>query len=188
MVIPNARPWTYENYALLPEDGKRHEIIDGEHYVTPAPTVRHQRIVRQLILSLAAGAAAQRTGEVLSAPCDVLLTETDIVQPDVLFISGNRSHIVTEENVQGAPDLVVEVLSESTRKRDERLKRDLYERFGVREYWVVDPDLETVKIYRQAEDSGFGPSKILEHDKGALLETPLLPGLELPLATLFGAS
>ena len=147
---------TYEDYLLFPDDGKRHEIIDGDHYVTPAPRTKHQRVLSQpdcryWVLSLNNGAWAWSC----AAPSDVILSDENVVQPDLLFVSTARAGIVTEDNIRGAPDLVVEIISETTRKKDEVTKRKLYERFGVQEYWVVDPELETVKIFRRTQQ-GYG--------------------------------
>ena len=185
MALSNPKPWTYELYSLLPEDGKRHEIIDGEHYVTPAPRTRHQKIVAEILFALKAVADTRDLGTVLTAPCDLYFTETDNVQPDVFFISNERRAIIKELRVEGAPDLVVEILSPSTRRRDEVLKRDLYERFEVPEYWIVDPELETVKIFRLSDEGGFDEPKTIARERGESLETPLLPGLTLSLETLF---
>jgi len=139
---------TVEDYMLFPDDGKRHEIIDGEHYMTPAPTTKHQRISLEISATLHAFVSQHKLGEVFAAPCDVILSAVDVVQPDVLFISAARGSIITDANIQGAPDLVVEILSAGTRKTDEIVKRKRYEHFGVKEYWVVDPELESIKVYR----------------------------------------
>jgi Uma2 family endonuclease len=176
------RKLTYEDYVLFREDGQRHEIIDGEHYVSPAPFTRHQRISMRLSSRLFSFAEDHRLGEVLPAPTDVLLSRHDILQPDILFISNERAGIVTEKNIQGAPDLVVEILSESTRKLDERLKLSRYELLGVREYWIVDPLADRVNVFR-AEGESF--RQVAELSAGDILTTPLLPGLEIPLRDLF---
>lgn len=176
--------FTYEDYLLFPEDGHRHEIIDGEHRVTPAPTTKHQRISRKFLVALSNFLNRTRLGEVFDAPCDVVLSDLDIVQPDLLFISAARASIVTERNVQGAPDLIVEILSETSRKMDETLKRKLYERSGVQEYWIVDPELERVKVFRLGP-AGYGQPTELMLERQDGLTTPLLPGLTLALAELF---
>jgi len=192
MSVPNRKPWTYELCSLLPEDGKRHEVIDGELYLTPSPKIRHQELVLRLAVELELAVREEvRQGEprgrVLEAPCDVCLAETSVVQPDVLYVSPERAGIVAEANIQGAPDLVVEVLSESTRKIDEVLKRELYERFGVLEYWIVDPELESVKVWCQMNEAEFGQPVILERVKRDALRTQLLPSLSIALDTLFAS-
>jgi Uma2 family endonuclease len=176
---------TYEDYELFPDDGRRHELVDGEHYVTPAPRTRHQRVSIRLSARLEMFVEQHRLGEVLEAPTDVVLSQFDVIQPDILFISHERSAILGEKNVQGAPDLLVEILSESSRKLDEITKRKLYEQHGVREYWVVDPVLETVKVYRQDEGETFVRVAELTAEARDVLETLLLPGLAISLADLF---
>ncbi|HEX2162427.1 MAG TPA: Uma2 family endonuclease [Thermoanaerobaculia bacterium] len=178
---------TWEDYLAIPPDGKRHELIDGEHYVSPAPNVRHQRLVRELAFALNALVRRAGLGEIFFAPFDVKLTEVDVLQPDLVFISRERAGLLTESHLAGAPDLAVEVLSASTRRVDEMLKRRLYERVGVAEYWVVDPELETVKVYRQGAN-GFDRALELAVERGERLESPLLPGLSLPLVDLFAGA
>jgi len=137
---------TYHDYMLLPDDGKRYEIIEGDLYMTPAPVTRHQIIVGRLIHLLLSYLETHPNGTALTAPCDVLLSDTDIVQPDLLYVHNNSKAHVTEQNVQGPPDVVVEILSPGTAARDRDLKRKRYERFGVQEYWLVDPDHNTLEI------------------------------------------
>ncbi|HYC92471.1 MAG TPA: Uma2 family endonuclease [Thermoanaerobaculia bacterium] len=169
---------TYEDYLLLPDDGRRHEIIDGEHYVSPAPNTRHQRLSKRISRALYPFEDAG-LGEVFSAPYDVVLSFFDVVQPDVIFVTAARSHIIVEKNVQGAPDLAVEILSPSNRQYDEQVKLKTYERLGVAEYWIVDPDESSVRIFRRSGER-FTPA-----DAGDTLTTPLLPGFALPLRDLF---
>lgn len=185
MTSPNRSvKFTYEDFLLFPDDGKRHELIDGEHYVTPSPKTKHQRVSGNIFSLLRTHARATRAGEVFAAPFDVVFSDLDVVEPDVLFISAARASIVTDDNVQGAPDLGVEILSAGTRKTDEVIKRKLYERFGVPEYWVVDPELETLKIYRLGEGRYVRAAE-LSVEAGDAFETPLLPGLVLRLAEIF---
>lgn len=176
--------FTYEDYQLFPDDGKRHEIIEGDHYMTPSPRTRHQVVSGNLHLILGSFIRQHRLGQVFSAPFDVVLSDQDIVQPDLLFVSSEHSDVITEKNIRGRPDLVIEILSASTRKTDEIVKRKLYERFGVREYWIVDPELETVKVHRTAE-KGFGRVAELSQEGRDSLSTPLLPGLTIPLSEIF---
>lgn len=175
---------TYEDFLLIPEDGKRHEIIAGEEYASPAPRVKHQELVLRLSLALGKHLEQHPLRRLLPVPVDVVLSPEDVVEPDLLFIRQSRLDIVTEANVQGAPDLAIEILSENYRRRDEVLKRKLYEHFRVAEYWIVDPELETVKIYRLGA-AGYGPAAELSREAGAVLASPLLPGFALPLAALF---
>ena len=185
----SATKLTYEDFVLFPDDGKRHELIDGEHFVTPAPNRRHQAVLVNLIGILLPIVRERRAGHLYFAPFDVVFTRHDVVEPDLLFVSAARSAVLTDENVQGAPDLVVEVLSASSRRQDEILKRDLYERGGVAEYWIVDPEAETVKVFRRPEGeaapSRFARPLLLSLRDGDALATPLLPGLEIPLTAIF---
>jgi Uma2 family endonuclease len=181
---PIRRKLTYEDYLLFPEDGNRHEILDGEHFVTAAPNLLHQSIVVELISWIAPFVRRHRLGRLYVAPADVLLGEHDVVQPDLLFVSQARARILTEMNVQGAPDLVIEVLSPSTRRRDEGLKLERYELLGVQEYWMVDPARPAARIYRR---SGERLQTVAELTASAsdVLTSPLFPGLEIPLAEIF---
>ena len=177
---------TYDDLLLLPDDGRRHELIDGEHYVTPGPNTRHQRLVRRL---LAAFEEYLRThpdaGEPFVAPFDVLFSKFDVVEPDLLFIAADQPDILTEKNVRGAPALVIEILSPGTRRVDEKIKYRLFDRAGVREYWLVDPELDLIKVFRRTADGSFPRVAELTAEGGAVLATPLLPGLEIALAPLF---
>ncbi|MEM1054550.1 MAG: Uma2 family endonuclease [Bacteroidota bacterium] len=175
----------YEDYALIPEDGRRHEILNGDHTVSPAPKTKHQRLVLRLAASLDGFVDDHGLGEIFVAPFDVLLSDHDIVQPDVVFISDARLHIVDEVNCKGAPDLVVEVLSESTRRRDLVEKRRLYARSGVAEYWAVDPAVDTVQVFRPREDDTYERVAELTAEAGDTLASPLLPGWSLALTDLF---
>jgi Uma2 family endonuclease len=186
-VVPEDRPdlkLTYEDLQAFPDDGKRHEIIDGEHFVTPSPETGHQAIAVNLVVLLKNFLDAHALGEVFVAPLDVVFSDTDVVEPDLLFVAAEHADRITRKNIRGAPDLVIEILSPSTRKTDEVIKRKLFERFGVAEYWVVDPELETVKVYRRAE-KGFARVAELSKEAGEMLTTPLLPGFAAPLEKIF---
>lgn len=183
----SARPdtrLTYDDLLLLPDDGLRHELIDGEHYVTPTPVLRHQRLLGRVYLAVAEYVRAHPgCGEALLSPFDIVFSKWDVVEPDLMFITGDQPHILTEKNIVGAPALVVEILSPSTRKRDQTLKLRLFETNGVREYWMVDPDQDTVTVDRLDQTGTFTRSGVLGVD--AVLTTPLLPGWSLPLSQLF---
>ena len=174
---------TWDDLLRLPEDGLRHELIDGEHYVTAAPNLRHQDVLRQLLFPLGNHLDAHPIGKIYFAPADVVLSDYDVVEPDLLFVSNERREILGDR-VNGAPDLAVEILSPSTRRMDEQKKRDLYHRFGVREYWVVDPELETVKIYRRQADGKSPRVAELSRETDDRLESPMVPGFSLALAEL----
>lgn len=136
---------TSEDYLKMPDD-ERHELLDGELVMAPAPRTDHQMAVMNLGSLLHIFVKEKNLGVVLSAPTDVVLSDIDVVQPDLLFISNERTHIITDENIQGAPDLIIEVLSPSTAERDRMFKLDLYARHGVKEYWLVDTDAKTVMV------------------------------------------
>ncbi len=178
---------TYDDFLLLPDDGKRHEIIDGAHYVTPSPNLRHQDLVGRLYLAIGVYLATRPgTGRLFLAPLDVVLSYHDIVEPDLLFVAADQRDILTEKNVQGPPALVVEVLSKSTRKRDAQIKRRLFERTGVREYWLVDPELDSVQVFRPVEGRLRRVVELTSEDDDTLT-TPLLPGCAIGLRELFRA-
>ncbi len=173
--------FTEADLAQLPDDGKRYEILEGDLAVSPSPNRKHQRAVLRLTNFLQKQEDAGY-GEVYPAPFDVVFDEYNVTEPDVLFIRTERLTIVTDANVQGAPDLVVEVLSPSTRTRDLGVKVHLYARFQVPEYWVVDPDELTLTIYRLAK-AGYqvdGPFHGADQ-----VHTPLFPATLLTVAHLF---
>ena len=138
--------YTYEDYCQLPED-KRFELIDGEFYeMAAAPSSIHQRILLVLARLMADWVDQQRLGEVFIAAFDVILSDNDTMQPDILFVAEERRSIITDRACEGAPDLVVEVLSPSTSGRDLTLKRERYALFGIREYWIVSPDARSIEV------------------------------------------
>ena len=176
---------TYDDYVQFPEDGMRHELIDGEHYVTPAPKWKHQTVSGNLHGMIWSYLQQHPIGRVLSAPFDVIFSRFDVVEPDLLYLSRERmAEIETSPWVKGAPNLVVEIGSESTRKRDQTIKLRLYERFGASEYWVVDPESDAIVVHRRVGDH-FERAAQLSRQRGDTLITPLLPGLDLPLAKIF---
>jgi len=176
---------TYEDLLLFPDDGKRHELIDGEHFVTPSPSSAHQLIVGNIYYALREHSRTRPVGVAMLAPFDIVLSQVDVVEPDLIFFTGDRyARVVGQKNARGAPDLAVEVLSPGTRRTDETLKRRLYERSRIGEYWVVDPEIETVKVYRLKEDAYERVFELaLEHED--TLTSPLFPGLTLPLKDVF---
>lgn len=177
-----ARKLTYADFLSFPDDGRRHELIDGAHYVTPAPVTVHQRLLGALYLALRQYLENQPIGEVFLSPFDVVLSDHDVVEPDLLLVLDEQSDLVTEKHVVGAPALVIEILSPTTRARDRGIKRRLFERTGVREYWLVDPSDASVEVYRAREgELGFEGSLVA----GDMLTSPLLPGFALEIRPLF---
>jgi len=173
--------FTYRDYLLLPEE-KRVELIGGEFYVAPAPDVDHQRISRNLEIALWSFVREKQLGEVLYAPCDVILSDSDVVQPDLLFVSRKRRGIIRREGIRGAPDLVVEILSPATEERDRETKLKLYGKHGVREYWLVDPRKRVIELFILGEE-GLGHHR--SFPEGTELLSPLLPGFRLPVEEVF---
>ena len=174
--------FTYDDYRTAPED-RRYELLDGDLIVAPAPSLKHQRVLLALAGLLDRFVKGAGLGEVLPAPCDVVLSDTDVVQPDLLFISRERAHLVRNgDNVQGAPDLVVEILSPATADRDRGYKRALYARHGVAEYWLIDPVAETVSIHLQR--NGF-LVVTQTRGRGQTLRSPTLQGFEADPADVF---
>jgi Uma2 family endonuclease len=180
--------WTYAEFARLPSEGStRYEVVDGEVCVTPSPTSRHQRIVGKLVTLLTAFAESHRLGATFPAPLDVLLGDGDYVQPDILFILKGRPNLLTDRGVEGPPDLVVEILSPSTAARDRGIKLERYRLYGVAEYWIVDPDADTVEVWRLAEGAH---DAILLDRESVLRWTPVPdgPALDIALTDLFAAA
>jgi Uma2 family endonuclease len=182
---PAAHKLTYDDFLCFPDDGRRHELIDGEHYVTPSPFERHQRVSVDLTLALGNHLRISRVGSLYVAPFDVVLSNHDVVEPDLLVILADQQDILTEKHVRGAPAILIEILSPGTRRRDETLKRDLYERAGVREYWMVDPDARTITVCRQIGSPEFDCTTELRAASGDVLTSRHLPGFSLALARLF---
>jgi len=176
---------TYDDFVHFPDDGQRHELIDGEHYVTPSPNLAHQRILGNLHLLIGNWLEEHPIGKVFFAPLDVVFSHFDVVEPDLLYLSNERAaQVITPLHVRGVPELVVEIASKGTRKRDATIKRGLYERMGVSEYWVVDPFIDVVHVYRR-EGDGFGAPRKRSRETSDVLTTTLLPGLDLPLSRIF---
>jgi Uma2 family endonuclease len=176
---------TYDDFLLFPDDGKRHELIDGEHYVTPSPNTKHQTVSMTLAVLIGGWLERNPIGRIYHAPFDVVFSRFDVVEPDLLYLSNDRAaDVLTPLHVRGAPDLVIEIGSPGTRARDETKKRALYERTGVMEYWFVDPEIDVVRIYRRSGEPFTRPVE-LSRETNDVLTTSLLPGLELPLDRLF---
>ena len=173
--------FNYHDYLQLPED-KRYEILDGELYVVAAPNIKHQRVSKRLETYLIRQVEERGLGEVLHAPCDVVFSEENVAQPDILFVRQERRGIIGEMNIPGAPDLVIEILSPGTRTKDLEIKRKIYAAFGVKEYWVVDPESATVEVLIWSEP-GYVRAGV--YDRSQRLSSPLLPELNLPLDQVF---
>ena len=138
---------TYADYAALPDDGRRYELRDGELSLTPAPGTKHQGVLRDLLVILNEHVTRGRLGVVYPAPVDCILSDTTVLQPDIVFVETGRRTIVTERGIEGAPTLVVEILSPSTAGTDRTIKAGLYARYGVPWYWLVDPAALTIEAF-----------------------------------------
>jgi|HubBroStandDraft_3_1064219.scaffolds.fasta_scaffold14790_2 Uma2 family endonuclease len=187
---PAALKMRYCDLAALPEDGKRHEIIDGQHYMSAAPSARHQEVLGNLFSLLRGFIKSRRLGKLFFAPLDVWLSEHDVVEPDLLFVRRERLTALEERFLRGAPDLAAEVLSPSTRQVDRGVKLRAYRRFGFGEYWIVDPVGETVEVFR-GEGDWTEPAVFLSRAAGShssrelALTSPLFPGLVLTMDQIF---
>ena len=173
---------TYEDYCQLPDDGKRYELIEGEVHMIAAPTTAHQRISFNLTIAIGTYVRENSLGSLFAAPTDVVLSRWDVVQPDLLFVSKDREALITETHIDGAPDLIIEILSPSTASLDQLVKRQLYARHGVRELWLVSPEANTIEVlelhkraYRRRTLAG----------RGDTVTSSVLEGLELALDEVF---
>jgi Uma2 family endonuclease len=174
------RPLTIDDLADFPDDGMRREIVTGELVVTPAPTPVHQIISGRLITLLTRYVEDNKLGYVFPAPVDVRLSPHDIVEPDIVFVSNERKDMVLATCIEGPPDLVVEVLSPSTRRMDLVRKRALYARSGISEYWIVDPERRTLEIHRLLD----GMYQVMASEQG-VHRSVVISGLEIDAAVLF---
>lgn len=182
---PASKLLTYEDWLDFPgDDGNRHELIGGVHVVSPMAAIGHQRASGALFVALYSYLRHNPLGEVFPDNTGLKLSEHDAVIPDITYVAHERAGIVGDQVLEGGPDLVVEVLSPSTRRRDEGVKLRLYERHGAREVWLVDWEAREVAVHLR-DSGGLAPAARLAEAAGGVLTTPLLPGFELSLAELF---
>ena len=183
---PAQGEWTYEDYKRLPDDGRRYEIIERVLYVTAAPNLDHQYTVGEIFAALRAYVRERQLGIVISAPFEVHLPDiAQPVQPDVLFIAAERAPRPGAEGFTGAPDLIVEVLSQSTARTDRLVKFGAYERAGVGEYWLVDPRTHSVEVYSLSEEGTYEMAG--QYTPGETVASSALSDLALPVDELFVA-
>ena len=181
-IKPAEKLYTVEDYLAMPDEYPRYELLEGELVEMVSPTSRHQIILMNLLRVLDAHCRAHDLGIILAAPLDVILSRTVVLQPDILFISKARKAKIMGERITGAPDLVVEILSPATSARDLNQKRKLYARHGVQEYWIVDPDDQTLEVQR-LQGNVFSTMAIYE--KGQSLVSPMFEGLRLDIDQVF---
>jgi Uma2 family endonuclease len=174
---------TYADLEAIPREreGDRHELIDGELVVTPSPVPKHQIVSGNVEYALQEHVRASDLGLVLDAPTDVRLTPDNVLIPDILFITRDRLHIIGPRAIDAPPDLVVEILSPGTRQRDLATKRALYARFGVQEYWIIDPETRNGTVLGLVGDQ-YVPIPLTED---ATIASGVLPGLGLTLKSIF---
>ena len=175
---------TADEFLAIPPDGKRYELIDGEFITHSTPWVRHQVVLGNVMFGLGTYYRESRVAEPFLGPLDVVLSSDSVVEPDGLVIRHERASIVGVNYIVGPPDIIVEVVSEETRYRDEIVKPRLYERLGVEEYWVVDPDSSVVRIYRRVAEPLGRPLEI-NTETGGEITSPLLPGFALDVRAVF---
>ena len=166
----------------MPDAGPRYQLIEGELFISPAPNRFHQQISGNIYFLLRSVLEKNPTGELYDAPFDLFLGEHAVFQPDILFIANDRRSILTDEGAEGAPNLVIEILSESTAHLDRQTKRKVYAAFGVDELWLVDPAKRTVEVFFLQKDAER-PSAI--HEQSDTFESPHFPGLRIALAEIF---
>ncbi len=177
----SAVKFTYDDYVLLPED-QRCELIEGEFVMTPAPFTRHQIVSQRLEYELMRQVARRALGQMLHAPTDVVLSRHTVVQPDILVVVREHTGIIEKAYVRAAPDLVVEILSTGDPGRDRKIKRKLYFKYGVREYWIVDPDACTVEVCVRGRGQ-FRTVRVWRAPEA--LRSPLFPKLRIRLGPVF---
>jgi len=173
---------TYDDYAALPDDGRRYELHEGELLVNPAPSPRHQVVIGNLYMLMAEHVHRHGLGQVFLSPIDVILSRITVLQPDLVYVDTSRLAIITERAIEGAPTLVVEVLSPSTDVRDRGVKQGLYARYGVPYYWIVDPAARTVEALRLGGESH---ESIAGLDESAPTALPPLTDLSLDPAAVW---
>ena len=182
MANVNTAVLTYEDYRNAPDD-ERYELLEGELVLTAAPNIAHQIVADDLFLLLQDFVKSNKLGRVFSAPTDVVLSDTNVVQPDMTFVSASRKGIVGPDNIQGTPDLVVEVISPSDPARDLVRKRDIYARHGVAEYWIADPNERSIRVMALEGDAY---RVVGEYGTRDTLISPTLKELSVDVGEVFG--
>ena len=173
--------YSYREYQYFPDNGMRHEIVDGDHYMSPAPSTKHQTVSRRIQFQLYAQIELKGLGQVFDAPTDVELSPHDIVQPDLLVVLQKNLRIVSTKRIRGVPDLIIEILSDSNPDHDRVLKLEMYQRAGLPEYWIVDPEEEFVEAYVLAE----GRLKLVGTHRESI-QVATMSGFEVDLKQVWG--
>lgn len=179
---PADKVFTYHDYIILPEDGKRYEIIEGELTMVAGPYSIHQITSQNLEYSLENFIKGKNIGRYFHAPIDVVLSKINVVKPDILFIARENQHMITEKNIAGAPDLVIEIISPSSAYYDLIEKKEIYEKYGVREYWLVDPKKQWVEVYQNVNQQF---ERVQRADRDGQVASLVLRGFNLSLTAIF---
>jgi len=182
MNATGAKPFTADDYRRMEEDEHRYEVLEGELCMAPAPNRFHQAISRNLCRMIYTHLHTHPIGKAYNAPFDVYFDDLNVAQPDVVFVKNSTKAKLVDEGIHGAPDLLVEVLSPSTSTRDLGVKRALYAKSGVEEYWIISPELRQMQVYRLQDNPERPTNILLETDTH---ESPLLGNLQIPVAELF---
>ena len=180
--LAETKKYNYDDYLNLPEDGKRYEVINGELVMSAAPNTFHQTISNNIEDELRSFIKMSKSGKMFHAPVDVLISETNVVQPDIIYISKDRSDIITENNINGTPDLIMEILSPGSAYYDLLEKKELYEQFGLKEYWIVDPKKQRVDIYLNVNQQ-FELNQRAESEGS--VKSIMIKGFEISLESIF---
>jgi Uma2 family endonuclease len=176
------RPLTVHDYREMPEGPPFYQLIEGELEMSPSPNREHQDILTNIFGAFVRYLDKYPGGRVYVAPLDVYLTDLNVYQPDLLFVSKDRKSILTDQGTEGAPDLVVEILSRRTAKLDRGVKRDIYARTGVQELWIVDPERQQVEVYDLPRNSDVPAGTYTKRQK---VKSGILPKLSISVAKIF---
>jgi Uma2 family endonuclease len=182
LIPPGKIILTYDDYCALPNDRNRYEILDGELFVTPAPATKHQIALGNLYRIVSIYVIAHRMGRLLLAPTDLILAATTVVQSDLIFVGNDRSQIVTPRGVEGVPTLVVEILSPTTHRTDRETKAQLYAKYGVPHYWLIDPDQQVLEAYELSGDQYNLVTRAQDADR---FTPSIFPGLSIQISDLW---
>ncbi len=176
------KKWTYSDYVNLPDDHNRYEMLEGELLMTPSPVTIHQQVSRELGFHMISFVKKNNLGEVFIAPLDVKFSETNVTEPDLLFVPKENKEIIKEENIQGAPDLIVEILSPYSSEIDKGKKKDIYQKFGVKEYWIIEPTQQWIEIFILQDDKYKLHQQI---EKSGKIFSEVLKGFDLDIGLIF---
>lgn len=182
ITLPAVYRLTYADWIAFPNDSHRYEIIDGDLFVSPPPAIVHQRVSREIEFALLNFLKQNNLGEVLDAPVGVKLGDESILDPDLVVVLTQNAHRIGEQIILGPPDVVVEILSPGTARRDLGIKRDTYQAAGVPEYWIVDPESRSVEVLSLV-DQRYERAGLFREN--STLVSALLQGFELPLEAVF---